>query len=66
MCLRVGLGVGFVAAFQMREDPDVVRVLPDLPLPRPPVWLVVHREIRSSRRVRAMVDFLARELPSLL
>lgn len=28
-----------------------------------PVWLVVHREIRSSRRIRAVYDFLARELP---
>jgi hypothetical protein len=30
------------------------------------VWLVVHREIRTSRRIRAVLDFLARELPPLL
>ncbi len=64
--VRAGLGIGFVAAYLLREDADVLPVLPELPLPKAPVWLVVHREIRSSRRMRAVVDFLARELPPLL
>ena len=64
--VRAGLGIGFVAAYLLHDDADVVAVLPDLPLPALPVWLVVHREIRSSRRIRAVVDFLARELPPLL
>lgn len=64
--VRAGLGIGFVASYLLRNDPDLVPVLPDLPLPSLPVWLVVHREIRSSRRMRAVYDFLARELPPLL
>jgi DNA-binding transcriptional LysR family regulator len=64
--VRAGLGIGFVASYLLRNDPDLVPVLPDLPLPSLPVWLVVHREIRSSRRMRAVFDFLARELPPLL
>lgn len=64
--VRAGLGIGFVASYLLRNDPDLVPVLPDLPLPSLPVWLVVHREIRTSRRIRAVVDFLARELPPLL
>lgn len=64
--VRAGLGIGFVAGYLLRDDLDVVQVLPDLPLPALPVWLVVHREIRSSRRIRAVVDFLARELTPLL
>ena len=64
--VRAGLGIGFVAAYLLRDDADVVAVLPDLLLPALPVWLVVHREIRSSRRIRAVVDFLARELSPLL
>ena len=63
--VRAGLGIGFFAAYLLREDPGVVAVLPTLPLPTAPVWLVVHREIRASRRMRAVVDFLARELPPL-
>jgi DNA-binding transcriptional LysR family regulator len=61
--VRAGLGIGFVAAYLLKEDPDIVQVLPDLPIPALPVWLVVHREIRSSRRIRAVYDFLASELP---
>ena len=64
--VRAGLGIGFVGAFLLRDDPDVVAVLSDLPLPALPVWLVVHREIRSSRRIRAVMDFLAHHLPPLL
>ena len=64
--VRAALGIGFVAAYLLRGDPDVVTVLPELSLPSPAVWLVVHREIRTSRRIRAVLDFLARELPPLL
>lgn len=61
--VRAGLGIGFVAAYLLKQDPDIVQVLPGLPVRPLPVWLVVHREIRSSRRIRAVYDFLARELP---
>ena len=61
--VRAGLGIGFVAVYLLKEDPAIVQVLPDLPISALPVWLVVHREIRSSRRIRAVYDFLARELP---
>lgn len=64
--VRAGLGIGFVAAYLLRDDPDVVAVMPDMALPAVPAWLVVHREIRSNRRIRAVMDFLARELPPLL
>jgi DNA-binding transcriptional LysR family regulator len=63
--VRAGLGIGFVARYMLREDPDVLPLLPGLRLPALPVWLVVHREIRSVRRVRAVYDALARELPGL-
>jgi DNA-binding transcriptional LysR family regulator len=37
-----------------------------LPLPRLPIWLTVHREIRTSRRIRAVYDFLAQAIPLAL
>jgi hypothetical protein len=30
------------------------------------MWLAVHREIRSSQRIRAVFDYLAQELPVML
>jgi DNA-binding transcriptional LysR family regulator len=48
------------------REPALERVLPDLPMPRLPVWLAVHREIRSSARIRALYDFLAEGIPAAL
>ena len=64
--VRAGLGIGFVARYMARTDAALVQVLPALPLPGLPVWLTVHREIRTSRRIRAVYDFLAREVPLAL
>jgi DNA-binding transcriptional LysR family regulator len=64
--VRAGLGIGFVGRYLARTDPEVVAVLPLLPLPELPIWLTVHREIRTSRRIRAVYDFLAHEVPGML
>jgi DNA-binding transcriptional LysR family regulator len=61
-----GLGVGFLARYVARQNPDLVPLLPMLPIPPLPVWLAVHREIRSNPRIRAVWDFLARALPQAL
>src|SRR6185295_9542209 len=58
-----GAGVGFVARYNLRHWPGVVVVLPGLIAGTLPCWLAVHREIRSNPRVRAVYDFLAREIP---
>ena len=65
--VRAGLGVGFCADYMARTDPDVLRVLPGLlSIPPLPMWLAVHREIRTSQRIRAVFDFLAEALPRAL
>ncbi len=64
--VRAGLGIGFVGNYMARTDPNVVAVLPMLPLPELPIWLTVHREIRTSRKIRAVYDFLAAEVPGVL
>jgi DNA-binding transcriptional LysR family regulator len=65
--VRAGLGVGFCADYMARTDPDVVRVLPGLlKIPPLPLWLAVHREIRTNRRIRAVYDFLAEALPGVI
>lgn len=64
--VRAGLGIGFVADYLARTDANVVAVLPQLPLPELPIWLTVHREIRTNTRIRAVYDFLAQEVPGML
>ena len=65
--VRTGLGIGFVADYLARTDPLVQRVLPgQLKIPTLPMWLAVHREIRSNPRIRAVYDFLATALPSVI
>ena len=65
--IRAGLGVGFCSDYMARTDPDVLPVLPGvLDIPPIPMWLAVHREIRTSQRIRAVFDFLADALPRVL
>jgi DNA-binding transcriptional LysR family regulator len=64
--VRAGLGVGFIAHYLARSDPQVVAVLPMLKIAPLPIWLAVHREIRSNRRIRSVYDFLAQAVPAAL
>lgn len=65
--VRAGLGIGFVASYMARLDADIVEVLPDvLRIPPLPMWLVVHREIRTNQLIRAVYDFLASALPGAI
>ena len=64
--VRAGLGVGFLADFVARTDSALVPLLPMLKIPALPMWLAVHREIRTSRRIRAVYDFLGEAVPAAL
>jgi DNA-binding transcriptional LysR family regulator len=64
--LRSGVGIGFVADYLARTDTRIVRLLPSLKITPVPMWLAVHREIRTSKRIRAVYDFLGDEIPALL
>lgn len=64
--VRAGLGVGFVATYLARRDSQLVALLPMLKLPSLPIWLTVHREIRTNQRIRAVYDFLAEAVPQAL
>ena len=64
--VRAGVGVGFLARYVARQSSDLVPLLPMLPIPPLPMWLAVHREIRSNPRIRAVWDFLVGALPPAL
>ena len=64
--VRAGLGVGFIADYLARTDSAVVPLLPMLKVPAIPMWLAVHREIRTNRRIREVYDFLGDAVPGAL
>jgi DNA-binding transcriptional LysR family regulator len=60
--VRQGAAIGILDAHIGDTDPVVRRVLPDLEPLVFPIWLVSHRELTTSRRIRRVYDFLAEEL----
>ncbi len=60
-------GIGIVTVLEIIGDsePDMERVLPDMSLIISPMWLVAHREVKTSRRIKMVFDFLYRELEAL-
>lgn len=60
--VKAGLGIGILDDVFGDAEPRVQRVLPQFEPLVLPVWLVVHRELNTSRRVRVVFDFLAAEL----
>jgi len=60
--VKRGLGIGAMMREIAEQTPDLVEVLTELQLPRFPVWLVTHRELHTSRRIRVVFDILAEAL----
>ena len=61
---KEGLGVTPMSERIGDATPGMERVMPELPSMTIPAWLVTHRELRVSRRIRLVFDFLAAELKS--
>lgn len=55
--VRSGAGIGILHAFMARRAPDLVPVLPQHSLTRS-YWTVWHEDLRGSRRVAIVSDFL--------
>ncbi len=60
--VREGMGIGAMMDEIARDTPGIVRVLDDVPPVRFPIWLVTHRELRTSRRIRVVFEALAQGL----
>ncbi len=41
---------------------DVCQVLPNLPIPALELWLACHADVKNNKRIRMVMDFLAKEL----
>lgn len=60
-----GLGVGVAPRPVAERRPELMRVLPEMSIAPMPCWLVVHRELRGTPRLRAVFDALAAALGPL-
>lgn len=56
--IRAGFGIGLCQLGIAQRDPALVRVLPDIALPLP-LWIVMHEDLKTSARYRAVFDALA-------
>ncbi len=63
--LKAGLGISFAQEGLVRDTPGMVALLPAIDFPLE-VWLTTHRELFTSRRIRAIYDALADALAAYL
>lgn len=64
--VRAGLGIGFSPDRLIARHDDLVALTVDPGLPMLPVWLTVHREIRTAPAIREVFDELASSLKAML
>ena len=60
--VKCGAGIGIMAANVGENEPAVQRAVPGIEPFEWETWLVAHRELKTSRRVRLVFDYLASEL----
>lgn len=57
--VKQGLGISIMAKRVAELTPGIEPVLPELDPMLIPIWLVTHRELHTSRRIRLVFDMLA-------
>lgn len=65
LAVRSGIGIGALPEYLAHENPDLVRVLPDLKAPHVGVYFVYPEELRNSKRVAVFRDFLLARLAEI-
>jgi len=59
IAVRAGAGVAGLPCFLGERDRDLVRIHEDVPSFARDIWLVVHRDLRKTPALRAVMDFVA-------
>ena len=57
-----GLGMAYLACCLGDRHPDLVRAPFQKPLPYRSLWLLIHRDLRKTARVRLFVDYIAEQI----
>jgi DNA-binding transcriptional LysR family regulator len=56
--IRAGFGIGICQVAVASRDPDLMRVLPNLVSVKLGLWIVMHKDLKSSARCKAVFDAL--------
>ncbi|MFW8595751.1 LysR family transcriptional regulator [Cribrihabitans neustonicus] len=56
--LRAGAGIGFMAAWEARQQPDLVEMMAPLEEWSGALWLVTHVDLHRTTKVQAFLSFL--------
>ena len=56
--IRAGVGIGMLPDYLTEEESDLVTVLSEVETPTLPILYVYPEELRSSKRVQVLRDFL--------
>lgn len=65
LAIRSGVGIGVLPDYIAAENPDLVRVLPEVKGPKVDVFFVYPEELRNSKRVAVFRDFLLARLAEM-
>jgi DNA-binding transcriptional LysR family regulator len=60
---KAGLGAAILPCVAADDDADLIRLLPPERVRSVPLWLVAHRDLLRTARVRAVMDFLVEIMP---
>lgn len=63
--VKAGAGIGFGALWLGRQTPELRHLLPELNIPALPMWLASHEELRTSLKIRRVMDFLREALAAM-
>lgn len=63
--LANGVGIGFATNYLARRAPELVSLLSEFRPDPLPMWLVTHRELQTSARIRAVFDYLGDSLSAI-
>jgi DNA-binding transcriptional LysR family regulator len=57
-----GVGISALPDFMIREDPSLIRVLPDVEGPKVPAYFLYPEELRHSKRIQVLRDYLLKKV----
>jgi DNA-binding transcriptional LysR family regulator len=56
--IRGGIGLGLIPDYLTAEETELVPILPELELPKLPIYFVYPEELKSAKKIQVFRDFM--------